>query len=706
MIRIGKSFLFLGWFIFILTSPVPSKAFEKHALLIGISDYSGVLQLSSLDGTLNDVELTRNLLLHDKFGFKEDNVVVLTDQHATHSGIEKAMKDMAARVKKGNGGIVYIHYSGHGSQTRNLNEQEQEDLDQTWVSYGARTELVNGIDQWDILDDEIREWLSNISDYADQVILVSDSCHSGSITRGKYSTRTRAAMRDDRPHPLGKKTFREDSFSFKRGVFIGASKDEEQAGEYMPIDMFYGLFTWFWIQNLESVKPGETWHDILRKTRIQVQGERKQQSPQIRGALSDSNVFADTIVRHNPRFPVSGVVQNTRAVTIEHGLITGATIGSIYKLYAPGRNQEKLPLLKLTSCTPFNCSGTILRGSFTKGRDLVIEEQHAYTIEPISLYIDGDFASSGDNVIEELRTSFTRDPVPGYTMVKAGVPHTITLYVTRPVHRITKTAQNGSANVLPLSKPDSEPEVWVLDNTNHLWQDNLRIPYGNPQESWKSIRSTLQKIAKAKEVKRLSSELPPALDVDVTTWRPDPACINGNDCLKDSQGYFRKDSTFPFIKIEEQELREGDSLTFTITSNEDRDMYIYLLNIGPDDGIVVLFPRRIINSDEDARLSHNSQHPIDTKRVGRLVLSAGNETFKIIASQQPIAINYFAQESYTRTGEIKIQESGTRGAVNPFNNLIAAAVGGKTRGKQVFIDPVHSAWGTMQISTEVISGED
>ena len=87
-------------------------------------------------------------------------------------------------------------------------------------------------------------------------------------------------MRDDRIHPLGKNDFRNEPP--EKGVFIGASKDVEQAGEYLPDDLFYGLFTWFWVQNLEMAKPGETWNDILRKTRIQVQGERNQQSPETR----------------------------------------------------------------------------------------------------------------------------------------------------------------------------------------------------------------------------------------------------------------------------------------------------------------------------------------------------------------------------------------------------------------------------------------
>lgn len=702
MVRIVKMLFWLSGIVFLLLASDPVYAVQKHALLIGIGDYSGVRNLSSLDGTLNDLELTKNLLMKKQYGFKEENIIVLRDHDATHSNIAQAMIRLADTVKKEKGGIVYIHYSGHGSQTRNLNEQEQEDYDQTWVSYGARTELVAGIDQWDILDDEIREWLSNISDHANQVILVSDSCHSGSITRGEAALKTRAAMRDDRTHPLGMNNFRADPPG--KGVFIGASKDVEQAGEYLRDDTFYGLFTWFWIQNLEMTKPGETWHDILRKTRIQVQGERNQQSPQIRGALANATVFDGTIQRSIPRFPVSEVTSDNKTVTIEHGIITGATPGSIYKLYNPGSTRKEHPMLQLTSCTPFNCSGQILSGTFTKGRDLVVEDQHAYLIEPISLRIDGDSDLPNQGLIEELRTSFAQDPVPGFRLIKNEEPHTISLYATRPVSSNDSAGAEKSRDNAR-SGQDARTEIWILDSTNHLWADNLRFPLKKQQDIWSNLRNILQKIAKAKEIKRLASRETPQLEIEVTVWRKDPTCIDGNGCLKDRQGTFRKEKTFPFTAIGEQGLQEGDSLTFTIINNEGRDLYIYLLNIGPDDSIIVLFPRRRINSDEDARIARDSKRPIDTKNVGRLVLSAGNETIKIIATHQPIAINYFNQESYTETGEMKDAATETRGAFNPFNTLIAAAIGGKTRGQMVLSAPAYSDWGTIQVSIDVTSLE-
>ncbi len=700
--------VFRRLFLFILVAAlsgltVHAETAAKYALLIGINDYSSVPALSSLDGTLNDLELTRQVLLQQRFGFSADNMVVLINQAATHSGIRQAMEAMVDKVKASPGGVVYIHYSGHGSRTRNMHPAEEEAFDQTWVSYGARSGHSSGLDQWDILDDELRQWLANIGDYADQVIVVSDSCHSGSITRGKHPATIRAAMTDKREHPLGLTSFRTDMTP--QGVFISAAGDAEQAGEYIPDDESYGLFTWFWVQSLESASPGETWHDLLRKTRIQVRGERRQQTPQISGSLTNAPVFSGTVAGQSHHFPVTAVTRDGRTATIAHGTITGATVGSTYTLYAASEHSgNSLPTFKLTDCTLFSCKGKVTRGSLRQGRDLVIETQHAYTISPITLSVDGDFAASGDTAVSDLQDIIRREPIPGYRLVEAGQPRTMTLYLTRPQRDKDNSYQKQADNVLPLSSPDSPAEIWLLDGTNHLWHHDFKFPVDDIAAVWPSVRAALLKIARAKEVKRLTAVEPSTLAVEVSLWRPDRQCRAGEDCLKDREGVFRRAAKCSFKDLATLNLKEGDSLTFSMTNVGEQDMYTYVLNIGPNDNIIVLYPDRSRHNDEDTILGSKRRNVIDTRSAGRLVLSSGSETIKIITSTQPIAVNGFAQESYTGEGGMR-RQLATRGAANPFNSLIEAAVGGKTRGRQVLTDPKADQWATMQISIDVAPGK-
>ena len=174
-------------FSLLLTFAVPAHA-AKRALLIGISEYSAS-GFMNLDGTINDVELVRGML-KDRFGFKEGDIQVLKNAEATHEGIKRAFARLAAGVGKDD--LVYIHFSGHGSLTPNLNGQKQPRVvggvayDSTWVSYGtSRKEGANDLNDFDVLNEEVGEWLIPIYAKTDNVAFVSDSCHAGNMTRGK-----------------------------------------------------------------------------------------------------------------------------------------------------------------------------------------------------------------------------------------------------------------------------------------------------------------------------------------------------------------------------------------------------------------------------------------------------------------------------------------------------------------------------------------
>lgn len=101
---------------------LPSNLFaqQKHALLIGISDYPQYkdpdASWSRIHGA-NDVQLLSPIL--SKQGF---NVTTLTNKSATHSAIEKSLKKLSQSIHSGD--IVYIQLSGHGQAVEDENEDE------------------------------------------------------------------------------------------------------------------------------------------------------------------------------------------------------------------------------------------------------------------------------------------------------------------------------------------------------------------------------------------------------------------------------------------------------------------------------------------------------------------------------------------------------------------------------------------------------
>ena len=148
-----------------------TQAATKRALLIGINRYQA---LPSLNGSLNDIETMRQVLT-TRWGFQPQRITMLTDQAATRAGMLAAFDKLAKET--GPEDVVYVHYSGHGSQVEDFSGDETDDhLDETLVPHDGRTGNVP-----DITDDELDEIFSRLK--ARSVLIVLDSGHSGTATR-------------------------------------------------------------------------------------------------------------------------------------------------------------------------------------------------------------------------------------------------------------------------------------------------------------------------------------------------------------------------------------------------------------------------------------------------------------------------------------------------------------------------------------------
>lgn len=75
----------------------------------------------------------------------------------------------------GPGDIFLLSYSGHGSQKPDQNGDEPDFLDETWCLYDG-----------ELLDDEIYQLWSSFKEDV-RVLVLSDSCHSGTIIRSSPS---------------------------------------------------------------------------------------------------------------------------------------------------------------------------------------------------------------------------------------------------------------------------------------------------------------------------------------------------------------------------------------------------------------------------------------------------------------------------------------------------------------------------------------
>ena len=141
-----------------------AKAISLHLGLNGVSGaaYGG------WDGPLAACEFDANDMaaLAKSKGMKP---TVLLTKKATRANLLSGMRGAAKALKAGD--LFLLTYSGHGGQMPDVNGDEPDGKDETWCLYDGQ-----------LIDDELYFELSKFASGV-RVLVLSDSCHSGSVTR-------------------------------------------------------------------------------------------------------------------------------------------------------------------------------------------------------------------------------------------------------------------------------------------------------------------------------------------------------------------------------------------------------------------------------------------------------------------------------------------------------------------------------------------
>jgi len=149
----------------------------KKALMIGINYPHSP---APLKGCLTDIERTARVL-KEKYGYNPEHIVSLRDDAADPAKQptrDNILKQLYAITHDTTPGLseIWIHYSGHGSQVRDVSGDEKDGKDEVLVPSDYQT---HGM----ILDDEI---YNMVKDVACPTILIIDACHSGSMCDLEY----------------------------------------------------------------------------------------------------------------------------------------------------------------------------------------------------------------------------------------------------------------------------------------------------------------------------------------------------------------------------------------------------------------------------------------------------------------------------------------------------------------------------------------
>jgi metacaspase-1 len=93
----------------------------------------------------------------------------LLTKNATVENVTKGISKAAEKLVSGD--IFMISYSGHGGKLPDQNSDEVDKTDETWCLYDRQ-----------FVDDELNNYFSEFKDGV-RVLVLSDSCHSGTVTR-------------------------------------------------------------------------------------------------------------------------------------------------------------------------------------------------------------------------------------------------------------------------------------------------------------------------------------------------------------------------------------------------------------------------------------------------------------------------------------------------------------------------------------------
>jgi hypothetical protein len=168
-----------------MSSKKPEKKAKEIEMAIGLSLHIGLNRVDpnqyvgwdgALSGCVNDANAMKSIAGSANF----HRMILLLNEQATGARVIQAISEAAQQLN--NGDIFWISFSGHGGQVPDVNNDEPDAQDETWLLYDRM-----------LIDDELFQ-LWNQFKPGVRVLFISDSCHSGTVARARFYNPTFKAV--------------------------------------------------------------------------------------------------------------------------------------------------------------------------------------------------------------------------------------------------------------------------------------------------------------------------------------------------------------------------------------------------------------------------------------------------------------------------------------------------------------------------------
>jgi hypothetical protein len=271
-----------------------------YALLVGIDTYPQPVR--PLRGCANDITRMETFLRARITGERGDlKLRMLKNDAATRDAVIAGFREHLALA--GQEDVALFYFSGHGSQEPAPEEfwhLEPDHLNETLVCYDSRLP-----GKYDLADKELAKLIAEVAVRKPHIIIVLDSCHSGSGTRAGDDEGVRHAPADTRARALdaflrspldvaAQPAWQERAATGVPGsrptsgwielpegnhVLLSACQADEEAKEDWLEGEHRGAFSFYLLNTLQSTGESMTYRELFKQVNTAVRSKVARQSP-------------------------------------------------------------------------------------------------------------------------------------------------------------------------------------------------------------------------------------------------------------------------------------------------------------------------------------------------------------------------------------------------------------------------------------------
>ncbi len=690
------------WFAsssFLISTPFVPAEPNKLALIIAIGAYNtmetGWAQISSQ----NDVDIIKGSL--EKVGFKD--ITVLSDADADKKGILAAMKALEDKAKPGD--MVVVHLSSHGQQIADDNNDEVDGYDEAVVAFGApvsnakyrASQRGRGTDlQYDgslhLRDEEFGSAIasiqakvySNIPGKNGQVLVIMDSCHSGTGTRGASAKKrggeeplvpdgwvAKTGTKPDDDGGFGimseKTKSRGDGTNMGKFVLIsGASAEEVNYETEDDSGKGFGSLSYCFSKAIVELQHGSSYRQLFSKIQSEMAERAPKQAPQIEGDV-DQEVFGGSFTAQEKYFAITQMMDE-KHIKISGGKLMGLEVGTPMAVEKSGTSKASKD------------GKSLAMGKVSKAGSLeaTIELETPLTLKN---KVDGWVFVTGQS-IPDVKVKVSIAEVKDQQL-KSGLEKAIKgmgmaeISTEKPDLTVVESATRGS--------------TFNLDIINAAYNSKLiETPVSGTEidKVVDGVTNTLQNYVQGKMFKALDLK-DDEYKVEISRIIPVKA---GSKDIADTL-----DVKSIMDKGNAVEIQEKSYVFLELINRSEKIAYFNIIDLQPDGKINPLLPR-VKDGNVQPPIQELVLKPFSKKVIKYPIYITkpfGNEIFKVIATGAPFDL---ASTINTRGAN-----AGTRGSSNPIEKLMGNSFNkGFTRGAEPEFEGGDMGTNTSEFTFKII----